>query len=210
MLRILRSGQRWLIWFVVIGIGGVFVFFLGLQGPLQAGTGGTLVRVGPYQFGVREFERTRSRRVASLEQRLGDQFDARALADTLDQMAARELVDRALLSLEAEALGLTVSKEEIEANVLADPGFRDEGGRFNLEGFEDYAEYEYGSQTAFIEDRRQALLSMKMIRLLTGQPRVSEGEVRDAVSSQLDSVRIAFVGARRRGAGPRGRGRRAD
>ena len=53
MLRILRGGQRWLIWFVVIGIGGVFVFFLGLQGPLQVTGGGTLVRVGDHQFGTR-------------------------------------------------------------------------------------------------------------------------------------------------------------
>jgi peptidyl-prolyl cis-trans isomerase D len=152
-----------------------------------------VVAVGPHQFGTREFERARARRVAALQQRLGDQFDPRALADTIDQLAARELVERGLLAMEAEALGLSVSKQEIEANVLADPGFRDDSGRFDQEAFEGYTEYEYGSQRAFIEDRRLGLLALKMVRLLQTQPRVSEGEVRQAVLSQLESVRIAFV-----------------
>ncbi|MGH0032152.1 MAG: peptidylprolyl isomerase [Myxococcota bacterium] len=193
MLRILRSGQRWLIWFVVIGIGGVFVFFLGLQGPLQGSAGGTVVAVGPHRFGIREFERVRARQTANLEQRLGDEFAARALGPTLDQMAARELVDRALLAMEAEDFGLSVSKEEVQQLVLSDPGFRDESGRFDPEIFEDYVEYEYGSQSAFIQEQQMALLSRKMIRLLIEQPRVSEGEARDALTRQLEQIRIAFV-----------------
>jgi peptidyl-prolyl cis-trans isomerase D len=194
MLKILRGGQRWLIWFVIVGIGGVFVFFLGLQGPLQgSSSGGTLVSVGPYQFGSREFERVRAQRVNTLQQQLGDDFDPTALRGTLDQLAAGELVNRALLAMEAEALGLAVSKSEVEKNVLADPGFRDSSGRFNIEEFENYAEYEYGSQNAFVAERRLSLLALKMIRLLQSQPRVSDGEARDAVRRQLEAVRIAFV-----------------
>ena len=95
--------------------------------------------------------------------------------------------------MEAEALGLAVSKSEVEKHVLADPGFRDSSGRFNVEEFENYAEYEYGSQNAFVAERRLSLLALKMIRLLQSQPRVSDGEARDAVRRQLESVRIAFV-----------------
>ena len=193
MLDVLRRGQRWLIWAVVLGIGGVFVFFLGLQGPLQGTPGGTIVAVGPYQFGIREFERARARRTSDLRERLGDQFDERELSDTIDQLVARELVDRALLAMEAEALGLAVSKGEIEANVLADPGFRNESGRFDLAAFEDFAAYEYGSQNAFIEEQRLNLLALKLLRVLNTQPRVSEGEARAALASQLETVRIAFV-----------------
>jgi peptidyl-prolyl cis-trans isomerase D len=193
MLDVLRRGQLWLIWFVVLGIGGVFVFFLGLQGPLRGAAGGTVVAVGPYQFGTREFERVRARRTSELRERLGEQFDERNLSDTIDQLVAREMVDRALLAMEAEALGLSVSKGEIEAIVKADPGFRDESGRFDLEQFEGFAAYEYGSQTAFIEDQRLHLLALKLVRLLNTQPRVSEQEARDALEDQLETVRIAFV-----------------
>jgi peptidyl-prolyl cis-trans isomerase D len=193
MLDVLRRGQRWLIWFVVLGIGGVFVFFLGLQGPLQMASGGTVVAVGPYQFGTREFERARARRTADLRERLGEQIDERELADTIDQLVARELVDRALLAMEAEALGLSVTKQEIESFVKADPGFRDESGRFDQKLFEDFADYEYGSQTAFIQEQRLQLLALKLVRVLNSQPRVSEGEVREAVGAQLETVQIAFV-----------------
>jgi peptidyl-prolyl cis-trans isomerase D len=193
MLRIIRGGQRWLTALFVVGIGGVFVFFLGLQGPLNAPSSGTIATVGPYTFGIREFERSRQRRAAALQERFGDQFDAQALADTLDQMAVRQIVDQALLALEAEELGFAIGKSEIEQMVLADPGFRDESGRFSRENFEEYVDYAYGSQSSFIEDRQIALLANKMIRLLNAQPRISEGEARAVARQGLEEVRIAFI-----------------
>lgn len=193
MLETLRSGQRWITALLVGATGVVFVLFLGLQGPLTSSQASAVVSVGPYHFGAREFERSRARREAALQEQLGEQYDARALSDTLDQLTARELVDRALLALEAEQLGLRVSRKEIERLVLDDPGFRDESGRFDLEAFEQWTQYEYGSQSAFIEERRLAALSYKMIQLLHGQPQVSPAEARDAVARELEEVQIAFV-----------------
>jgi peptidyl-prolyl cis-trans isomerase D len=193
MLDSLRGGQRWIVTVIIGGIALVFVLFLGLQGPMMRGGGATVVTVGPYQFGFREFERARARRERALQEQLGDQFDARQLGDTLDQMTARELVDRALLALAAKDMGLSVSRQEIERLVLADPGLRDDGGKFDVKRFEEWAQYEYGSQTAFIEERRLALLSFKMIELLREQPHVSPGEARDALRRDLEEVQIAFV-----------------
>ena len=51
MLRILRSGRRWLTGAIVIGIGGVFVFFMGLGGPLRGtAPGATVITVRPRRF----------------------------------------------------------------------------------------------------------------------------------------------------------------
>jgi peptidyl-prolyl cis-trans isomerase D len=193
MLEGLRGGQRWITTVIIGCIALIFVLFLGLQGPMTGANSASVVTVGPYQFGFREFERARSRREAALQEQLGQQFDARALSDTLDQVTARELVDRALLALEASDMGLSVSKEEIERMVLADPGLRDEGGKFDVEAFDNWAQYEYGSQTAFIAERRLALLSFKMIEMLNAQPHVSAGEAREAVRRELEEAQIAFV-----------------
>jgi peptidyl-prolyl cis-trans isomerase D len=193
VLETLRSGQRWITAILVGAVGFVFVLFLGFQGSFSPTQQGAIVAVGPYQFDYRDFERTRARREAMIQQQLGDQYNAEALSDTLDQMTARELVDRALLALEAEELGLRVSKEEIERFVLDDPSFRDEGGKFDLKAFQDWTHYEYGSQSAFIEERRLALLSYKMIELLHSQPQVSHAEAEDAVRRELEEVQIAFV-----------------
>jgi peptidyl-prolyl cis-trans isomerase D len=194
MLRILRSGQRWLTAILVLGIGTVFVIVFGPQGPSSSSSSGShVVKVGPYEFGISEFERVRERREAAIQEELGDQYDARAMRDTLDNLAARELVESALLALAADDLGIHVSTREIERLVLSDPGFRDEQGKLDRKRFDDFVQYAYGSQRAFMAERRLALLSVKMLALLQSQPEVSEGEAREAARRGLEEVKIAFT-----------------
>ncbi len=194
MLRILRGGQRWLTALFVIGVGGGFIFFLGLGGPLRSGAGrGTVIQVGSYEFGVSEFERERSRREAQYQEALGANYDPEALSDTLVDLTAQSLVERALLALEAGDLGLRVTTPEIEQVVLRSPLFLDANGRFDKQRFVDYAEYEYGNQRNFMEEQRIALLSQKMVRLLWDHGHVSEAEALAAARQQLEEVSIAFT-----------------
>ena len=99
MLRFLRRGQRWLTAVLVVGLGGVFAFFIGIGAPLQMGRGGAVMGVGPYQFGQSEFERERAQREEQARQTLGEQFDAKALADSLDMLTVQVLSNRALLQI---------------------------------------------------------------------------------------------------------------
>ena len=195
MLRILRTGQRWLTAIVIAGIGTVFVVFLGLQGgPSQySPKAGQVVKVGSYVFGIPEFERVRERREAAIQEQLGNQYDARAMRDTVDNFAARELVESALLALAADDLGIHVSNHEIERIALADPSFRDEDGKFDHKKFVDVTEYYYHGQKAYMAEHRLALLAVKMYSLLQSQPEVSEGEAREAARRGLEEVKIAFT-----------------
>jgi peptidyl-prolyl cis-trans isomerase D len=193
MLRILRQGQRWVTALFVVGVGGVFVFFIGLGQPLQSGRGDAVVRVGPHRFGIAEFEREREQREQQYREALGEQFDSRALSDDLDALAARTLIEKAILALEAESLGLTVSKGEVERIVLAADAFRDSGGRFDEQAYRDWAAYNFGSERGFLTEQRLESLASKLIRLVGGQARVSEGEAREAVRRRLQGVQIAFV-----------------
>ncbi len=193
MLRVLRGGQRWLTAILVIGVGAVFVIFYGLQGPVDYASSQRLVKVGPHEFGIAEFERVRDRRQAAIERELGDQFDARAMRETLDNLAARDLVDSALMALAAEDLGLRVTTREIERLLLSEPGFRNEEGRFDRERFGYFIDREYGSQKAFMAEQRLSMLSVKMVGLLAGLAEVSEGEARDTARRELEEVKIAFV-----------------
>jgi peptidyl-prolyl cis-trans isomerase D len=193
MLKILRGGQRWLTALFIFAIGGVFVFFLGLGGPLSGRSQGTVVEVGPYHFGVIEFERMRQRYEFGLQQQMGDAYDARAVSDQLDGLTVRGLVDTALLALAAEDFGLTVTKHEIEQIVLSGPSFRDSSGGFDRAQFEDWVNYEYGSERSFLDDQHMHLLADKMRQLLLQSSSVSDAEVREAVRDELEEVRIAFV-----------------
>ena len=79
MLRFLRRGQRWLTAVIVVGVGGVFAVFIGIGAPLDMRRGNAVIGVGPYQFGIPEFERERAGREEQYRQALGDSFDARAM-----------------------------------------------------------------------------------------------------------------------------------
>jgi peptidyl-prolyl cis-trans isomerase D len=193
MLKTIREGQRWLTALFIIVIGGVFVFFLvpgmGRRGP----SGGSVVEVGPHLFGISQFEAERARRAAQYENTLGDQFDAAALEDTLNQITAQVLVERSILAQEAEKLGLIVAKSEIERAVRESPSFRGPDGRFDQERFTRFVQYEFGTERNFMMEQRMGMLAGKMTRVLRENARVSEGEARDALRRRLEEVRIAFV-----------------
>jgi len=193
MLRSIREGQRWLTGLFVLALGGVFVFFLvpgmGRRGP----AGGAIIEVGPDRFGVREFEAERERRIQQYQEALGDKFDASALEDTINELTARVLIERAILAQEAAKLGLLVPKGEIEKLVAGSPIFRGSDGRFDREGFDRFVQYEYGTVRNFMRDQRTAMLAMKMARLLDENTRVSDGEARDSLRQRLEEIRIAFV-----------------
>jgi len=193
MLDVFRRGQRWWTAAVVVFVGGVFAVFIGLGGPLQGGGAGTMVQVGPYHMDVVEFERVRAQREEEIRTALGDSFDARRLRDTIDTAAARLMVDRAIMALEAQELGLQVTREEVEREILEIPNFRDETGRFDKELFDNWVAYEFGSEHAFLEQQRRQSLAGKLLRVLRAQTAVSEGEARDALERRLEGVQIAYV-----------------
>ena len=193
MLDLMRRGQRWLTAIFVASVGLVFAVFIGVGSPIQRGSEETVLQVGPHRIGIAEFERTRKQREEQLRDSLGEGFDAAAASDQLDGITAQILIQRSILALEAERLGLTVSKQEVERELLADPGFRGEDGAFSKEGFRDWVYYEFGSERAFREQQRRATLASKLLRTLTTQARVSEAEARDVVRQRLEQVQIAFV-----------------
>jgi len=193
MLGTIRKGQRWLTGIIVVGVGAVFAIYMGTGSPRRARSATAVVQVGPYQVGVAEFERTRAQQEEQYRQMLGDQFDARALRDSLDMSTARLLVERAILALEAEQLGLTVTKQEVEREILSTPGFRDSDGRFDKQSFDRWVAYEFGGERAFREQQSRSALAAKLLRVIRAQASVSEGEAREAVERGLESMRIAFT-----------------
>ncbi len=191
MLRFLRRGQRWVTAVLVVGLGTVFAIFIGVGGsPLEMRRGSAVVGVGPYTFGIPEFERERAQREEQYREALGEHFDPKAMAESLDMLTAQVLANRALLALEAERLGLAVSTPEIERAV--GPAFAGEDGRVDPEQFRDWVDYQYGSEKAFVRDQRLEMLARKLIRVANGQSHVSLDEAREAVRRRLESVRIAF------------------
>jgi peptidyl-prolyl cis-trans isomerase D len=191
MLDVIRRGRRWLTALFVVGIGGVFAVFIGVGSPLQPG-GDSIITVGQHQIGIQEFLRTRQSTEQRYQDAFGDSFDADKFSDMINFNTAMELQQRAILALEAEEIGLTVAKEEVEREILTYAGLRDESGNFSREAYENWIYREFGSERLFREQQRRGVLSGKLARLLFRQAYVSEQEARDAVVGSLEEVKLAF------------------
>lgn len=193
MLHILRRGSRAVLWVVIIGVGGVFVLYLGFQGGFAPAAGsGPVVRAGDFSFDGRDFERVRQGMEQRYRQALGDQFDSDAARGFLVESAGGVLLRSALLAFEGDRMGLTASDAEIR-DYLKDSGLVDGEGRLDRERITEYAESEFGSLRRFQERLRADLLAEKTARLIWESAAVSDAEARDAVRYQLEEVKIAAV-----------------
>ncbi len=195
MLESFRKGQRWLTLAIVSVVGGVFVFFMGVGGGLQPGrpSGNAVVELGEIRYQVSDYQRLRSQQESVYREQLGDNFDADTIGPFLDSRALRSIIDGAILADSAKAIGLRVTREEIQRLVRQSPAFRDDAGRFDRDRFVNYANYEYGNQRAFLDIMSNELLRQKMVGLIYGLASVSEAEARDTALYELEQVRIAYV-----------------
>jgi peptidyl-prolyl cis-trans isomerase D len=193
MLRIMRKGQRWVMWLVIVGVGAVFVLYLGIGGGFAPSVGTeTVVGVGERRFDVRDVQRVRLQQEQEYRRVLGDDFDPTAASDLLDQTAAGALLRGALLAYEAERLGLRATDEEVRRYLRRLAG-AEGGGRIDEQAVTNFAEREYGSLKRFEQALRDDLLARKASRLITESVTVSDGEARDALKHRRSEVSLAVV-----------------
>ena len=65
MLRTMRERSRWLMWLVIVGVGAVFVLYLGIGGGFRGGPGvDSVVEVDGRRFTARDVYRVRERQEA--------------------------------------------------------------------------------------------------------------------------------------------------
>lgn len=195
MLQVLRRGQRWILWLVIVVVGGAFVVLYGSGSGGGGGMSGpqVAIRVGKRQFDYRDFDRIRQSQIAEYRRALGDSFDPEAAGPYLDQLAAGTLVQMAILAGEAERMGLRVGPDEIRAYLRTVPGGIDAEGRLDREAWTNHAEREYGSVSRFEAALRDELLARKAGRLLSESLTLSDAEVRDLLRYRMEEVQVAYV-----------------
>lgn len=194
MLRVLRNGSRWLMWVVIVGVGAVFVLYLGIGGGFAGGGGpGAVVRVGERVYSARDVLRVRRNLERRYREVLGEQFDAEEAATNLDEMAARSLVRQAIFAREAERMGLRVAPDELRDYLRSMPGAADDSGRLNQAGITAYAERTYGSVRAFEDALRDEILARKAEQLVTASVDVTTEEARESLRARQEKAKIALV-----------------
>jgi parvulin-like peptidyl-prolyl isomerase len=194
MLETLRRSQRWLMWIVIVGVGLVFVVFVGSGAPTGGSSEDVVVRVDARKFGVRDVDRIRRQQEQEYRRLLGDDFDRSAAAEHLDSLAANILANQAILAHDAERLGLVVSDQEVRDYVRRNIEWAtDEGGRLRADVLRDYVEGEFGTENHFVELVRMDVLANKLQSLLRESVAVGEREARDSLLHRQEEVSIAYV-----------------
>ena len=195
MMRALRQGQKWIVAFIVIGVGFVFIFVFGSGGGTTGQpTGGpeVVLRAGGRTFYTRDLAQVVDRYTQSQREALGEGFDEVAARPQIINEAGNYLLRNLLLAMEAERQGLDASQNEVRAAIRSFPGVIDSTGRFD-ENFKANVEREYGNAARFEARIRDDLLAMKTRRLLQNAVDVSDTEARMALGYRLESARIAAV-----------------
>src|SRR5215469_9271863 len=194
MLKVLRQGQRWIMGTVILLVGGVFVFFIGIGKPmLRADPHGAVVRVEDRQYGPQDVLFVREQEEDQWRKILGSGFDPKKMGDRLDEFAANALAQGAIAASEAERTGLRVTDDELRQYLKDLPIFRDEEGQFSPQRFRDFAEYKSGTERRFVERLRDELLAQKLFRLIAANAQVSQVEAREALLRRLEEAQLAFV-----------------
>ncbi len=192
MLRVLREGQRWLLWLVIIGVGGVFAFTFGVGGSFspQAGVSDAVFVAGR-SFNGRDFERIRDAQIRSYREQYGPAVEQFVKSGRFEQMAADTLVRVGVLASEAERLGMTASDAEVRDYLRDSLG----GGEvLDRDAVTQFAQREYGSLRRLQERLRDELLSNKLSRVLRRSVSVSDADVRDALRYAEQELDIAWIG----------------
>jgi len=195
MLRVLRQGQRWLLWVVIVGVGGVFAVTFGVGGGFSPQTtAGDAVNVDGRSFTMKDFARIRETQIEGFRSQYGAMIDQFLESGRFERMAAESLVRFGVLAAEAERLGIVVSDAEVRDFLRSLPGALDEEGGLNEIGVTEFAEREYGSLRRLQERLRDELLSQKMSRLVQRSTAVSDGEAVAALRFAQEEVDIAWIG----------------
>lgn len=199
MLKVLRDNLKYLSW-ILWGVILVFIFFVfaewGGAGRRLQGGQQVAVTVGDEAITFPELDRTHRNLQDTYRGLYGGQIPSELEEQLqLPLQAVQQLVRQRLMVQEAKASGLAVSDEELAAEVLELPVFRDESG--NYIGRENYEQavrsLGYPNPKGFEEAFRQDLLVEKLGSMVRDTVAIADEEVEAAYREEQETARLDYI-----------------
>ena len=196
MLNVIRKNIKS---FYPLAIGLALVFVLLVFTDFQS-LGGTqtnpvAAKVGREDITFAEFERSYRNAESRYRQIYGDAFTA-DLADQLQLpvQALEALINDHLLTREAERMGLTVSDEELQEQILSIPGLIDAAGNFiGARQYQDLLRANRYTVDEFEAELRTSLLVTKLQSALGEVAHVSDAEVEQRARDAAERAAIRYI-----------------
>src|SRR5262247_3754791 len=192
MRRYRKSLQVGLLVIIAAFVASLFV--LGTSGSRMDGEPRDRVAtVNGESIPIERFQRRYQSYLEAYAQMYRDRF-SNELAERmgLPQQVVGDLVQEALIVQRAQAEGLAVTDEELNARIHAIPAFQ-ENGRFSLKRYQDILKRRGLNPPAFEVEVRRELTRAKVESAIRGGVKVSEAELEQAFRMRREEVRATWA-----------------
>ncbi|TVQ84706.1 MAG: peptidylprolyl isomerase [Chromatiaceae bacterium] len=193
MLQEIRErAQGWVAWAIVILISVPFAFW-GIDSYLGGGREPFVAKVDGTKISERAFTNNVQRTRMELRERLGAAFDpalfddARIRAQVLEQMINELVLRDATLGL-----GLRVSDQAVQAAILAEPFFQ-EDGVFSRAAYQRVLRLQGLSPAGYEENLRQRLLTTQLPRAVTETEFVTPAELDASIRLLRQRRELSYI-----------------
>lgn len=177
MLQEIRErAQGWVAWAIVILISVPFAFW-GIDSYLGGGREPIVAKVNQTKITERAFTNNVQRTRMELRARLGAAFDPALFDDArIREQVLEQMINELVLRDATLSLGLRVSDQAVQAAILAEPFFQ-ENGVFSQTAYQRVLRQQGLSPTGYEEDLRQRLLTTQLPRAITATEFVTPAEL---------------------------------
>jgi len=197
MLNYIRKqSDSWLIksilWSIVVAFVATIFFSWGMGGP-TGGRSGTLATVQGKEIRLAEYDRYYNNLINFYRDQFKGQFSEEIIKNLdLKNSALDALIQKKLLLLEAERLGIHVSDQELAERITTIPAFQKDNV-FNKTYYEIYLTQNRLSTSKFEEGQRELMVMEKVEQLVKSNTQVSESEVQEAFRKEQEKVKFRYI-----------------
>ena len=200
MLKYFRNRQTmgYLVGVILLGL-VIFAFiafyipdFLGPAGG--AGLTGEIARVEGVAISAQQFQQRYRLQEQVYRAQLGQQYSAALMRQLgLEDLVLRGLIQDALLVVEAERQGLTVSDEELAAHIVRDPTFQSNGQFIGRGAYMQTLSQNGWTAGQYEAELRSQILRQKLQTLITDGVLVGSEEVEREYRNRNEIAKLEYV-----------------
>ena len=197
-LRLMREWMKylkWILWVVVFLFIAALFFDFGSINQFGRSQGKVAVSVGDEQITYDEFRRQYQSLESRYRQMLGEQANAEMLKRfNLPQQALDQLINRRILLLEADKIGLQATDAEVQEAILDYPVFKGADGKFiGRERVREILQQNRMSEQEFADAVREDVLLEKLNHVLAQTSYLSDADLESAWRDQNEKAKVKYL-----------------
>ena len=171
----------------------VVVFVLWGVGTNEKSSNPEVARVEGQPISYADYAQAYQQLVDNVRRQFGSRLDEDTLGLlNLKEQALNQLIDRAVLIKESQAMGFRVSDDELAAHIRSIPAFQSAGG-FDRSQYDRVLAQFRMTPEAFEASQRDDLLIQKISDIIARTAKVSDGEAADWYRWQNAALNVQYI-----------------